>query len=143
MAAIQQQIVVAAGPDEVRQTWTRFIHWARTGRSHLTCDEIACVDAVRSGLVDFIPAAGGKTAVIFRMEEPENGPGATELRRRLGHDLVVFKDYVEKSGPAKRRPAQTENVAFEVESGRKGDKPQHESLSSENDTTFFRSHFPT
>lgn len=143
MATVQQQIDVAAGPDEVRQTWERFIRWARTGPGHLTCDEIACVDAVRSGLVDFVPSQNGRTTVIFRMEEPAGGPGAVELRRRLGHDLVTFKHYVEHDGPAKRRPTATEDAASGYESGRKGDKPRHLRLSSEDDTTFWRSHFPT
>ena len=30
-----------------------------------------------------------------------------------------------------------------MESSRKGDKPRHARLSSEEDTTFWRSHFPT
>lgn len=77
------------------------------------------------------------------MEEPRPGPGATELRRQLARVLVVFKDYVERSGLATRKPTATEEAAFEHESGRKGDKPRHVRLSSENDTTFWRSHFPT
>jgi len=143
MATIQQQIEVAGDPGVVRRTWTRFITWAHTGSGRLACDEIACVDAVRSGLVDFVPAAEGRTAVVFRMEEPEVGPGATELRRQLGHDLVVFKDYVERSGLAARRPTEPEEIAAERESGRRGDKPRHGRPSGESDSTFLHSHFPT
>jgi hypothetical protein len=143
MPTIQQQIEVAADPALVRATWGRFIEWAHTGPGHLVCDELACVDAVRSGLVDFVPSQFGRTTVVFRMEEVEGGPSSEDLRRQIGHDLVVFKDYVERSGLVDRTPTTTEKAAFEVESGRKGDKPRHKRMSSEDDTTFWRSHFPT
>ena len=74
MATIHQQIEVAADPDFVRSTWTHFIQWTHTGPGHLLCDELACVDAVRSGLVNFAPAADGRTTVVFRMEEIADGP---------------------------------------------------------------------
>ncbi len=143
MATIQQQIEVAAEPPLVASNWARFIRWAHTGPGHLVCDELACVDAVRSGLVDFVPAANGRTTVIFRMEQPDAGPAPEELKRQLGHDLVVFKDYIERSGLVDHKLTETDRAAFEIESGRKGDKPRHTRLSSEGDTTFWRSHFPT
>jgi hypothetical protein len=143
MATIQQQIEIAADAALVRSTWAHFVEWAHTGPGHLLCDDLACVDAVRSGLVDFVPAANGRTTVIFRMEEMQDGPGPAEVKRQLGHDLVVFKDYVERSGLVKRKPTPTEEAAFEIEAGRKGDPPRHVRLSSEGDTTFWRSHFPT
>ena len=143
MATIQQQIEVAADPAFVRSTWSHFIQWAHTGPGHLVCDELACVDAVRSGLVDFVPTTTGRTTVIFRMDEAPGGPPPEELKRQLGHDLVVFKDYVERSGLVKRKPTAAEEVAFEIEADRKGDAPRHVRLSSEEDTTFWRSHFPT
>ena len=143
MATIQQQIEVAAEPALVASNWGRFIQWAHTGPGHLVCNEVACVDAVRSGLVDFVPTANGRTTVIFRMELSEDGPAPEELQRQLGHDLVVFKDYIERSGLVDRKVTETERAAFEVESTRKGDKPRHARLSSEDDTTFWRSHFPT
>ena len=143
MATIQQQIEVAADPAHVRASWGRFIEWAHTGPGHLVCDELACVDAVRSGLVEFAPAQFGRTTVIFQLEETEDGPPADELKRQIGHDLVVFKDYVERSGLTGRKHTETERAAFEMESGRKGDPPRHKRLSSEEDTTFWRSHFPT
>jgi len=143
MATIQQQIEVAADPALVRSTWSRFIEWAHTGPGHLVCDDLACVDAVRSGLVDFAPAAGGRTTVVFRMDEVGNGPSPDEIKRRLGRDLVVFKDYVERSGLVDRKPTVAEETAAEIESDRRGDQPRHTRLSSEEDTTFWRSHFPT
>jgi hypothetical protein len=143
MATIQQQIDVAADPAHVRSTWGRFIEWAHTGPGHLVCDDLACVDAVRSGLVDFVPTTAGRTTVVFRLEEGLDGPAPEEIRRRLGHDLVVFKDYVERSGLADRKPTVAEETAAEIESDRRGDQPRHTRLSSEEDTTFWRSHFPT
>ena len=143
MATIQQQIEVAADSAFVRSTWSRFIQWARTGPRHLLCDELACVDAVRSGLVDFVPTTSGRTTVIFRMEEVQDGPSREEIERQLGHDLVVFKDYVERSGLVDRNPSLVEETAAEIESDRRGDQPRHTRLSSEEDTTFWRSHFPT
>jgi hypothetical protein len=143
MATIHQQIEVAADPDFVRSTWTHYIQWTHTGPGHLLCDELACVDAVRSGLVTFAPAANGRTTVVFRMDEIADGPSPEELKRRLGHDLVAFKDYVERSGLVKRKPTESEDAAFEHEATRKGDPPRHVRLSSEEDTTFWRSHFPT
>jgi len=143
MAFIQQQIEVAADPAHVRSTWLHFVEWAHTGPGHLLCDDLACVDAVRAGLVDFVPAANGRTTVLFRMEEIENGIAPAEIKRQLGHDLVVFKDYVERSGLVRRKPTAAEEAAFEIEADRKGDPPRHVRLSSEGDTTFWRSHFPT
>jgi hypothetical protein len=143
MATIQQQIEVAAEPALVARNWGRFVQWAHTGPGHLVCNDVACVDAVRSGLVDFVPTANGRTTVIFRMEALPDGPAPGELKRQLGHDLVVFKDYIERSGLVDRTVTETERAAYEVESDRKGDKPRHTRLSSEDDTTFWRSHFPT
>jgi hypothetical protein len=143
MATIQQQIEVAADPALVRSTWGRFIQWAHTGPGHLVCDALACVDAVRSGLVDFVARTGGGTTVVFRMDEVRDGPPPEEIRQQLGHDLVVFKDYVERSGLVDRRPTVAEVTAAEIDSDRRGDQPRHTRLSSEEDTTFWRSHFPT
>jgi hypothetical protein len=143
MAIIQQQIEVAADPALVGSTWSRFIQWAHTGPGHLVCDDLACVDAVRAGLVDFVPTQNGRTTVIFRMDEAQDGPPPDEIKRQLGHDLVVFKDYVERSGLIQRKLTDTQETALEIESDRKGDKPRHTRLSSEEDTTFWRSHFPT
>ena len=143
MATIQQQIEVAVDPVLVRSTWDRFVHWAHIGPAHLLCDELACVDAVRAGLVDFVPTQDGRTIVIFRMDEVKDGPPSEEIKRQLGHDLVVFKDYIERSGLSERKPTAAEETAFAIESDRRGDKPRHVRLSSEDDTTFWRSHFPT
>ena len=143
MATIQQQIEVAADPALVRSTWSHFVEWAHTGPGHLLCDDLACVDAVRSGLVDFVPTTDGRTTVIFRMNDLQDGPPPEDMKRELGHDLVVFKDYVERSGLVDHKLTVVEEAALEVEADRKGDQPRHTRLSSEDDNTFWRSHFPT
>jgi hypothetical protein len=143
MATIHQQIEVAAEPDLVSTAWDRFIHWVHTGPGHLACTELACVDAVRSGLVRFAPVKNGRTTVIFTMDESPGGPSSEELKRQLGRDLITFKDYVERSGLLKKKPTETEEAAFEFEAKRKGDPPRHVRLSGEADNTFWRSHFPT
>jgi uncharacterized membrane protein len=143
MATIQQQIEVAADATLVRQTWSRFIQWVHTGPGRLACDELACVDAVRAGLVTFVPAPGGRTTVVFRLEEQAEGPSPTAVRRQLGHDLVVFKDYVEHRRSSGRSPSETDEAALEAEATRRGDRPRRMQPSSEGDTTFFSSHFPT
>lgn len=149
MANIQQQIDVAADPGSVRSAWGRFIQWARTGPGRLACSELACVDAVRTGLVEFVPAQPGRTTVIVRLDDGAGGVPEEELGRQLAHDLVTFKDYVERSGLVERdglaeqAHAATERAAVEVEAGRRGDKPRHTRLSGEGETTFWHSHFPT
>jgi hypothetical protein len=143
VATIQQQIEVAEEPAFVRSTWDRFIQWAHTGPSRLACDELACVDAVRAGLVEFVPAHDGRTRVIFRVDEVPEGPPPREIKRQLAHDLAVFKDYVERSGLIRGQRTEAEEAASAIEAGRRGDRPRHVRLSSEQDTTFWRSHFPT
>jgi len=143
MSVIEQKIEVAADPALVAASWARFVQWAHNGPGHLLCTEVVCVDAVRSGLVDFVPAVGDRTTVIFRMEDPAGGLAPEELRRELGHDLVVFKDYIERSGLVDHRPPDGDRAAHDIEAGRRGDRPRHTRLSSEDDTTFWRSHFPT
>jgi hypothetical protein len=143
MATIQQQIDVAADPGDVRSSWEHFIQWAHTGQAHLLCGDLVCVDAIRSGLVEFKPAADGSTTVVFRILSEDNGISPEELKQKLGHDLVVFKDYVERSGLARRKPTEADEIALETESDRHGDPPRHTKLSSEDGTTFWRHHFPT
>jgi hypothetical protein len=143
MTTIQQQIEVAADPVLVRSTWSHFIQWAPTGPGHLVCDDLACVDTLRSGIADFVPTTTGRTRVVLRMDEADGALPPEELKRRLNHDLVVFKDYVERSGLVMRRATEVERAAFEIAADRKGDAPRHVRLSSEDDTTFWRSHFPT
>ncbi len=142
MATIQKHIAVDAAPSAVGATWSRFIKWAHTGPGRLACDELACFDAVRAGLVRFDTSPSGGTLVVFSIEQMEGGPAADVLERHLGHDLVIFKDYVERGGVASGKPLPPEETVLELEADRHGDAPRHVRLSDESDSTFMISHFP-
>jgi hypothetical protein len=144
MATIRREIEVAAAPAEVRATWEHFIHWILNGNRRLVCDQFACVNAVDSGNVTFAPDSAG-TRVAFQLEVPDDevAPSREDLARHVTHDLLVFKDYIERGGMDTGKPTSVEEITLEHDADRKGDKPRHAKLSSENDTTFWRSHFPT
>jgi hypothetical protein len=146
MTAIQSQIEVDATPSRVSSVWPHFVQWVLTGNRRLSCDEFACVNAVDSGNVDFEPIDDGlRSRVVFRLEVPgdEPGPSQDELERHVFHDLIVFKDYVERDGSDAGRPTADEAFVLEREADVQGSGPRHVHLSSEDDTTFWRSHFPT
>lgn len=143
MATISRQIEVDAAPPAVGAAWSRFIEWVHVGPSHLACDDLACVDAVRAGLVTLSSSPSGKTIVVFRLDAGSGEPAVDGLEDNMGHDLVMFKDYVEHQGMGAGRPTHDEAVVLERTAGQHGDAPRHVRLSSEEDTTFWRSHFPT
>jgi hypothetical protein len=143
MATIRREIEIEGPPSVVSAGWERFVAWVLIGPRRLLCDEIACVDAVRTGRVSFTPSAGGNTSVTFSLPDADDELPADALGRQLGQDLVVFKDYVERGGMAAGRPTSVEEIALEKDAQRRGDKPRHVRLSSEDGTTFWRSHFPT
>ncbi len=143
MATIHQQIEVAEDPAYVRSTWSRFIEWVHTGPGHLLCDELACVDAVRSGLVSFTPAANGRTTVAVRMEQAVGGPSPEDLRRELGHDLVMFKDYVERSGKKLGKPTPLEEREMVAAQDRQQHRPATERQSERDESVAYTDHFPT
>ncbi len=91
----------------------------------------------------FDPAPSGATLVVFSLESTEEGPSPELLERQIGHDLVIFKDYVERGGMASGVPTPEEEITLELEADRHGASPRHVRLSSEEDTTFKYSHFPT
>ncbi len=145
MATIQREIAIKASPAQVRDAWDDFSHWILTGGRKLSCDEFACVNAVDAGNVQFAPFDGAGTRVVFRLDVPAGEPGPTfrELERHVDHDLIVFKDYMERGGLAAGKPTSDEDATLKHDAGVKGDKPRHVRLSTEPDTTFWRSHFPT
>ena len=144
MGSIRCEIEVGASLAEVQATWEHFIKWILNGSRRLVCDEFACVSAVQSGNVTFEPDSDG-TRVAFRLEVPgdEPAPSCDELQQHMIHDLLVFKDYIERGGMAAGKPTSLEDITLEHDAGQKGDKPRHVELSSEADTTFWRSHFPS
>ena len=144
MGSIRREIRVGASPAEVEATWDHFIKWILNGGRRLVCDEFACVSAVQSGNVTFEPDDAG-TRVAFQLEvaDDEPAPSREDLERHITHDLLVFKDYIERGGMAAGKPTSVEGITLEHDAGQKGDKPPHHELSSESDTTFWRSHFPS
>ena len=144
MATIRRAIEVGAPPAEVQATWEHFIRWILSGNRKLVCDELACLSAVDSGNVTFAPDDAG-TRVAFQLEVPDDelAPLREDLEQHITHDLLVFKDYIERGGADAGKPTSVEEIAVEHDADRRGDKPRHVKLSSENDTTFWRSHFPT
>jgi hypothetical protein len=114
MSELRRQILVEAAPSVTEAAWSHFIRWIISGHQRLACDELACVDAVRVGLISFEPAAGGWTTVVFTVDT--NGDDTVPpqvLEQNMARDLVVFKDYVErgddsvgKSTPSERRERQ-------------------------------------
>ena len=144
MSIIRREIEVEAPPSEAQATWEHFVQWILTGSRRLACDEFACVSAVDDGNVTFAQNSAG-TRVTFQLEREEDGsgPSADELGQHVVHDLLVFKNYVERGGMAAGKPASVEDIALEHDADRKGDRPRHVTLSAEGETTFWRSHFPT
>ncbi len=113
MSSIRCEIEVEAPLAEVRATWEHFVQWILNGSRRLVCDEFACVSAVQSGNVTFEPNSGG-TTVAFRLEVPddEHAPSRGELRHHMIHDLLVFKDYLERGGMAAGKPTSVEDVTL-------------------------------
>jgi len=144
MATIRREIEVDAAPAEVQASWEHFIQWILNGNRKLVCDQFACVNAVDSGSVTFEQNSEG-TKVAFQLEVPDDelAPPREDLEHHVTHDLLVFKDYIERGGMDTGRPTSVEEIALEHDADLKGDAPRHVKLSSENDTTFWRSHFPT
>jgi hypothetical protein len=145
MATIRREIEVQASPHSVSETWGAFVRQALSGQHKLACDEFVCVNAIENGSVVFAPSEGGATRVVFRLDIPDGAPAPPhdELAQHMTHDLIVFKDYVERGGLDARRPTLEEEVLLEKEAEEHGDRPRHVRLSAETDTTFWRSHFPT
>ena len=145
MATIRREIEVQASPRTIGATWDHFIRRALSGQHKLVCDEFACVNGIDRGNVDFAPTDSGTTRVGFQLDLPDDEPAVPEdeLARHMTHDLIVFKDYVERGGVDAGQPTREEEILFEKEADERGDKPRHRRLSAETDTTFWRSHFPT
>ena len=140
MATIHQQIEVDAEPAPVGSTWSRFIEWAHRGPGTLSVTSSPASTPCAPGSSFRAAPAGRPDHRRLPPGGVAGGPPPKEIERRLGHDLVVFKDYIERGSQA---PTGTEKIAAEVDADRKGDHPRHVRLSSEDETTFWRSHFPT
>jgi len=144
MTTIRREIEIEAAPADAQATWEHFIQWVLNGSRKLVCGEFACVSAVDSGNVSFEQGSTG-TKVAFQLEVPDDelAPARDDLERHITHDLLVFKDYIEQGGADGGKPTSAQEIVLEHDADRKGDRPRHVKLSAENDTTFWRSHFPT
>lgn len=94
MAVIRREIEIDAAPTAARDSWEYFLQWVRTSQHRLACDELACTDAVGTGVVRFEPAQAGRARVSVQIES-DGGPAPDVVSQQIVHDLLVFKDYVE------------------------------------------------
>lgn len=143
MRPIRREITVEASPEAVAALWPHFVRWVLSGQQRLACDELACLDAASSGLVDFQPAEGGRSTVAFSLDaDGPAQPSAEVLTQRIIGDLVIFKDYVERvhRGGA---TAEHERIAqAEADVRRDRDAPR-ERISNRDGSISYTDHFPT
>ena len=145
MPTVQRTIEVDATPSVALATWEHFVRWVMSGHQRLVCDEFACVDAVRAGLVSFAPVDGGaRTAVTFRLESDEEGaPPQAALEQNVVRDLVVFKDYIEGAGNQVGVPTTSEKQAMRADEERRTHAQAHRSVHVEDASVPNRNSFPT
>lgn len=145
MSTVRRHIEVEAPPSVALATWSHFVRRVRTGRQRLACDELACIDAVRAGLVAFEPADGGsRTTVVFNVEcDDVDGPPWATLEQNVARDLVVFKDYVERGANQVGRPTAAEMTALVEDEERQKREPLHRRIGAEDEPVSYVDHFPT
>jgi hypothetical protein len=144
MSTVRRQIEVAAPPSVALATWSHFVRWIMSGHQRLACDELACVDAVRAGLVSFEPVGGGRTNVIFNLEsDDENGPSRAVLEQNVVRDLVVFKDYVERGDNWVGKPTKAERQAMIEDEERHSHEQLHRRIGAEGEAVSYQDHFPS
>lgn len=145
MSTVRRHIEVQAPPSIALATWSHFVRWIMSGHQRLACDELACVDAVRAGLVSFEPVDGGsRTNVIFNVDgDEETGPSRSVLERNVTRDLVVFKDYIERGDNWVGKPTRAEQRAMIADEERHKHEQLHRRISAEDEAVAYQDHFPT
>ena len=144
MSTVRRQIQVAAPPSVALATWSHFVRWIMSGHQRLACDELACIDAVRAGLVSFEPVGGGRTTVIFNLEcDDENGPSRAVLEQNVVRDLVVFKDYIERGDNWVGKPTKAERQAMIEDEERHSHEQLHRRIGAEGEAISYQDHFPS
>jgi len=144
MSTVRRHIEVAAPPSVALATWSHFARWIMSGHQRLACDELACVDAVRAGVVAFEPAEGGRTTVVFNLEcDEENGPSRAVLEQNVARDLVVFKDYIERGGNQVGKPTRAEKQAMVEDQERHSHEQLHRRIGAEDEPVAYQDHFPS
>jgi hypothetical protein len=145
MSTVHRHIEVDAPPSVTQATWPHFASWVMTGHQRLACDELACVDAVRVGLVSFEPVGdGSRTTVGFTVERDEGeGPAREILEQNVARDLVLFKDYVEREGGRRGKPTAAGKKALIEDEERHTHEPLRRHIAAEDEPVSYVDHFPT
>jgi len=145
MSTVSRHIAVDATPSVALATWSHFVRWIMTGHQRLACDELACVDAVRAGLVSFESVDGGRrTNVIFNLDyDDENGPSRAVLEQNVARDLVVFKDYIERGGNQVGKSTRAEKQAMIEDEERHSHEQLHRRIGADDEAVSYQDHFPS
>ena len=145
MSTVRRHIEVEAPPSIALATWSHFVRSVMNGHQRLACDELACVDAVRAGLVSFESVnGGGRTNVVFNLDcDDENGPSRAVLEQNVARDLVVFKDYIERGGNQVGKPTKAEKQAMVEDEERRGHAQLHRRIGAEDEPVSYQDHFPS
>jgi hypothetical protein len=108
MSVVRRTVTVDAPASDLRGDWAHFLDHVMTAREKVVCDALVCVDAVDKGVVSLEPTKLG-TLVTFAVDTPDEleAPGPDEIGQRLMHDLLVFKDYVERAKKDRKNPSTT------------------------------------
>jgi hypothetical protein len=145
VSTVHRHIVVDAPSSVTQATWSHFASQVITGHQRLACDELACVDAVRAGLVTFEPAGdGSRTTVAFTIErDGDEGPAREILEQNVARDLVLFKDYVERSGGRTGGSKTAAKKALVEDEERHTHEALHRRIGAEDEAVSYGDHFPT
>lgn len=111
MSDVRKSVDVPAPLSDVTGAWEHFLDGVLTGKRRLSCDEIACVNAVGLDAVSFEPSESGGTRVSFKAKLPDDlfaddriSAEQELLEGKVARDLVLFWDYIE-SGDYRRERA--------------------------------------
>lgn len=144
MSTLSRQIDVDAPVAVTSATWSHFVKSVMTGHQRLACDELACVDAVRAGLVRFEPASDDRTTVVFTLEDDgPGGPSPQVLEQNMTRDLVWFKDYVERGDNQAGKPSRAEKRDILEHDTRKRHETLHTHIAGEGEVQSYTDRFPT
>ncbi len=112
MTAVRRSIEIPASHAETTEAWRHFLDSVLVGRRRLACDEVACVSATDSGVIEFDALAGDRTRVTLNVAVPEEQTGQERelLEHKASHDLVLFWSYIDGGDYAaeKGRPSEDE-----------------------------------
>jgi uncharacterized membrane protein len=144
MATIRREIEVEAAPQTTAASWDHFLLWVRTAQHRLACDELACADAVGAGVVRFEDAPHGRTRVLVQTET-DGAPSPAVVGQQIIHDLLVFKDYIERRRGDPRTQASERQHRLREDERR--NEPAHLHTSEENHNSpaggSYADHYPT